>query len=191
MVECHDTAANASAAWVVVACHQWANTCIGTQDACGGKCWSELRTFGEKHFHFLISHSHIVASFDRHTVAGGTDHTHVVVRNKDVGVGWFAAAVNHHVVDTVSENEQSTLSREHINSDACHLGYEHTPNAGGIDGEVGIHFADFAGVLVAHLHAHHTSLVDNQLGHLVVSNHVGTMYASVNHIRHGQAEWID
>ena len=191
MVEAHNAAADITARRVVVGCHQWTHTCVGTQDAGGGKAWRKLFAFAHQHFHLFWCHLHIVYGVDRHTVAGGTNHTHGVAWHKDVGVGWLTATVYHHVVHTVSVHEQCSLSWEHTYSGSCHLGNLLTPNTSRIYYDITISLLSLLCVVVIQFHTHHSVAILDERHHFVVVEHICSVQTCVKHVCHGQAEWVN
>ena len=56
--------------------------------------------------YFLLCDLEVVHRLKRHAVARRSDDADRVVRHENIGVGRFAAAVDHHVVDAVAEDEQ-------------------------------------------------------------------------------------
>ena len=191
VVQAHNAAADAAPAGVAVGGHQWPHAGISSQNTRGGQRRGQFLALGEQHLHFFVGDTHVVDGFHRHTVAGGTNHAHGIVGNQNIGVGWLAAAVNHHVVHSMAENQQRSLGGEHIDFDAGHGSYALPPDAGGIDGDVAAHLGTLASELVQQFHSFHTALIDNQALHLMVSEAVCAVQARIVHVGHRQAEWVD
>ena len=91
----------------------------------------------------------------------------------------------------MSVDEQSALSRKHAYIRTGKLCYFLSPNAGSVNHYSGIGTFLFFGDVAIHLHAHHAVAVLNHTRHLVIGEHVGAVKASIKHVSHSQAEWVD
>ena len=108
-----------------------------------------MHAFADHEVHFFRGGAHVVNLVEGHTVARRANDTYGIVRHENVTIGWLAAAVQHHVVDAVPEDEQGALGGEHVDLDARQLCHGLPPDAGCVDDEAAMDFRRLAGAVVA------------------------------------------
>ena len=191
MVEQHYATADAAACRVVVARHKWPHAGIGAQDACARQRGNKLHALFEKNIHLFGCDTHVVNLGDGNSVAGSAQHAHNLVGDQDVAVGRLAATVYHHVVDSVPEDEQRPLGREHVDGHSCLLSHEGAPYSCGIHGHWCISLARLAREVVAQPHTHHAGVLHNEVDNLMIGERHSAMTARVDKVGGSQGEGID
>ena len=118
VVETDDAAGDVAARGIVVCADKRAYACIGAKDAGGRKGGGQLGSLGDEQRHFIGRDGHVVTFFERNMGGGGADDADGVAGHQDVGVRGLAAAVDHHIVQAMGEDQQCALGRIHANMDA-------------------------------------------------------------------------
>ena len=191
MVKQDDPTAYVPAGRVVVGRDQRTHSGIGPKDPGVGKSGGKLGSLGEEEVDFRRGRSHIVTFLVRHSCRSGSDDTHGISRDQDVGIGRLPAAVDHHIVDPVGEDEERTLSREHPDIDSGHASEPVSPYSSGIDGHGSIVLRDFARAVVEDLHSPDGIAVLDELRDFGVHQDLGSVELGVQHVGSAEAERVD
>ena len=168
-----------------------ATTGICAEDARRHQRGRQLRAFAQKQVDLVGGNLHVVTLVERHAVGGCADNTDRIARNKNVGVGRLAAAVDDDVVDAVTENQQRSLGRKHIYRYPGLERHEVAPDAGGINRHVAAGFESLAGVVVEQFDPLDAVARDDEVGDLVIGQNVGAVAPGVDNVGCGQAEGVD
>ena len=191
MVEQHDAAAHGAAARVVVRGHEGPHARIGAQDARLGQLRGELLAFAQQDVHLVGRDDHVVDLVVGYLARRGADERDRVARHQDVGVGGLAAAVEHHVVHAVAEDEQGPLRREHVHRDARLGGDAVSPDAAGVDDHLRAERHVAVCAVVVGPDADDAVLLAQEFAYFGVGADFGSVGLGVENVRRGETERID
>ena len=119
---------------------------------------------------------------------GGANQRNGIARHQNIGIGGFAAAVDHVLINTVIEDQQRSFGRKHTNAQVGILRDALAPNPCRIDHHRGMKGRCFAGQMINDMHAAHRRAVAHQPGDFVGGKNGGTVLAGIQHIRGGQVK---
>ena len=151
----------------------------------------QLHTLTQEQIYFVGSYVHIIALLERHFARCGTDKTYCIARHKDIGIGRLTTTVNDNIIYSVTENQQRTLSRQHLNGYTRLLSNLVTPDTCGINHNLRTILGSLTRTAIEHLDTHDALLLTQEIQHLVVGQHLGTIHLSVNKVCRSQTERIN
>ena len=125
----------------------------------------QQRSLADQNVHLLRGHQHVVNLIVIDMGRGGADQRDGVTRHRDVGVCRFAAAVDHHVVDAVAEDQQRPFGREHADAQVSVFGDLLAPDAGGVDHHRRMQLITPLILMVVNAHARHPVAAAQQPHH--------------------------
>ena len=175
---------------VVVRADQRPDARVSAQDAGGGQGGRKLGALGDEQGHLVRRHGHPVALLEGDARGGGPDHADGVARHQDVGVGRLAAAVDHHPVDAVREDQQGALGGVHPHFHVGQAGDVLPPDAAGVHHHRGEVVRRLARLTVAGVHPDDGVPLADEPGHLRVKAHLAAVQFGVQHVRRAQAEGV-
>lgn len=190
VVEQHDAAADRTATRIVVRGHQRTHPGVGPQDARAGQQRRELLAFAQQQVHLVGRDDHVVDLVVGNLARRGADERDRIARHEDVGVGRLAAAVEHHTVHTVAEDQQRPLGREHVHRDAGLGGDAVAPDAAGIDHHLRAELQLGMRAVVVGLHTDDAVLLADELPDFGIGADLGAVRRGVEDVRRGQPEGI-
>ena len=190
MVEADDSAGDVSARGVIVGTDEGAYAGIGTEDPGAHEGGGELGAFGDEKVHFVRGYGHVVALLERNAGRCGADDAYGVSGDEDIGIGGLAAAVYHHIVDTVGEDEEGAFCREHAHVHSGHFGYLVAPDAGGVHCDGSIEVLLLSGLDVAGVYAFDGVAFADEAGNFGVEPYLAAMNLCIEHVGGAEAEGV-
>ena len=138
MVEQNDTAADAASAGIIIAGHQWAHAGIGAQHASTPKYRSQLFPLPQQRVDFGRCDPVVINFLVRDMFRRRANQRNGIAGHQNIGIGRFTAAVDDLSVDTMVEDQQRSLGREHGDAQIGIFRDPLSPDPGSIDHNPGV-----------------------------------------------------